>query len=194
MRPKHSVTGAAAENEIATGRKNAAPVVRIEFTGPDFFAGVHVPGLNFADMIGSFRHRHLSASAHVRASGHVGHFSALDHAAVVIVGRYVKQSTFRIVGGWRPVFATPQRGTKRSGVTGGWFVFRIVGRTPSFRVEASEGVLINIGFSVNEADIVGRSFEGPQVAVAARMHQRVNHPALALDWHQDRRRNLVPIP
>ena len=51
MRPKHSVTGAAAENEIAAGRKNAAPVVRIEFTGPDFFAGVHVPGLNFADMI-----------------------------------------------------------------------------------------------------------------------------------------------
>ena len=155
MRPKQPVTGAATENEIAAGCQNTAPVVRIELTGPDLFTGVHVPGLNFSDVIGSLRHRHLSASAHVRAPRHVGYLPALDHTAVVVVGRYVKQAGFRIVGGRRPVFAAPQRGTERSGAAGGWFVFRIISRTSGFWVDAGKGVLVHIGLCINEADVVG---------------------------------------
>src|SRR5207244_8042897 len=48
--------------------------------------------------------------------------------------------------------------------------------------------------SVNESDLVARSLEEPQIAVAANIDQALIHPAAALEIDQDRRRDFIPIP
>src|SRR5688572_13436948 len=56
-----TIGGSAAEHETTAGSQHGTPVGHVVFMRPDFFAGVDVPGLQFADMIRTFTDAGLNA-------------------------------------------------------------------------------------------------------------------------------------
>ena len=53
---------------------------------------------------------------------------------------------------------------------------------------------MDVGRRGDEVDLLGRPFERPKIAIAARMDEGLDCPPAALKIHQDRRIDLVPIP
>ena len=70
----------------------------------------------------------------------------------------------------------------------------VVRGAPGARIDGGEDVLMDVRRGVHEADAVGTALQEPEVAVASRMHERRDGPAVALDVEHQRRIRLVPVP
>src|SRR5262249_60876261 len=57
-RPEVTVVGAAEEYEAAAGGEDGPPVLEGEFVSPDPLAGLHVPSLQLADVLGALAPAH----------------------------------------------------------------------------------------------------------------------------------------
>src|SRR5207247_3091317 len=194
---KVPVVGSAGEDEPAPRGQDWTPVVWLERTHPHFLTGVHVPGLDLADVLRAVRDDHpdvLDLGAQPELALLVGVRRAQERAAEVLVGRDVQISGLRIVGGRRPVLAAPQRRTEGDLLTRDRLLRLVVLGAARSRVELREHRLLDVGLGVDEADAVGLPLQHPQVSVAARVYQALDRPSAALDVHQDRSRHLVPVP
>src|SRR5207247_11156516 len=108
---KVPVVGSAGEDEPAPRGQDWTPVVWLERTHPHFLTGVHVPGLDLADVLRAVRDDHpdvLDLGAQPELALLVGFRRAQERAAEVLVGRDVQTSGLRIAVGRRPDLPRPR--------------------------------------------------------------------------------------
>ena len=123
-RTELAVVGAALEQHVAGGGQQRTPVLaHAKVVGPDLLAGVEIPGLHFADMIGALAEIQPARHAGVRLTGDIGDGTAEDRAAEVLVGRDVEQLGLRAVGDRRPILATPEARAEIRHLAGARLVF-----------------------------------------------------------------------
>src|SRR6185436_6857541 len=82
------------------------------FVRPDPLAGVHVPGLNLTDVVGTRGEYQVARDARVAPAGDVLHSLSDHRGAQVLVGGDVDQSCLGTEGNRRPVLAAPPRRAK----------------------------------------------------------------------------------
>src|SRR6516225_11455159 len=164
---------------------------------PDLLAGIEIPRLQLADMVGARRDREDRICR--RDSGKalprgIGDRIAHECPAQVVIGRDVEQPGLWAVGWRRPVFAAPQRRAELGLFTGPRLTRRVDIWSAGLGIEALEHVLLYDWLTVDEVDLVGSAFEHPQIAVAGHVDQTLHGPAVVLVIDKDRRVDLVPVP
>ena len=84
------------------------------------------------------------------------------------------------------------------GLAGAGLVRGIDVRTAGLGIQRLENVLVHEGLAFDEfhAPVAPdhAAIDEPQIAVPSDIDQALDGPAVALEIHQDRRRNLIPIP
>src|SRR6185312_16343850 len=192
---EQAIVGATREQKPAAGRKQRTPVERRQVGRPYLFAGVEVPGLQLADVVGPghhlqdvLRHPHVAFALHIfdRLAGQLG--------AQVVVGGNIHHPRLRAVGDRRPILAAPQAGAELGGLACPRLARLIDIRSPGLRVEALEDVLPYEGLAVDEVDLAVGAFELPEVAVARDVHETLYGFSVAPVVDDNRGRDLVPVP
>src|SRR5439155_5161745 len=168
----------------ASRGQHGAPVLPGELVGPDAPSSVHVPGLQLTDVRGALPHAHAdlgSVDAEVELANLVRLTDPLERAAEVLVGGDIQVTRVRVVGGGRPVLASPEARAERDRASHLWLPFGIVAGPPGLRIDALENFLRDERLGVDEADPVRAALEQPQVAVPPRMNEALDRPPIAAD-------------
>src|SRR3977135_666858 len=147
-RAELAVVGAASEQEPAAGGEHGTPVERRQFRRPHLLAGVEIPRLQLADVIGAGDHLHhvlrdahgaLAAPAFGRLAGPLG--------AEILVSGDVEHPRLRAVGDRRPVLAAPQARAELRGLSGAGLAVLVDVGPAGLGVEGLEDVLAYVGFT-----------------------------------------------
>src|ERR1700730_3406144 len=161
---------------------------------PYLLAGVEIPGLQFADMVGARCDVHRRGRPDIALSRRVcGRFTG-DRAAQVFVGRDVEQPRLWAVGHRRPILAAPQRWAEIGFSPGAGLAGRVDIRPARLRIELDENVLLYKGLAVDKVYFVRGALQHPQIPVARGADETFDGLTVALVIDEDRRRHLVPIP
>src|SRR5437763_14485999 len=107
---------------------------------PHLLAGVEIPSLQFADMIGAGSDIHGRGGPDITLTGRVGGGFPSDRAAQIFVRRDVEQLGLWAVGDWWPVLATPQRRAEIGFFAGCRLPDRVDVGPPGFGIETREDV------------------------------------------------------
>src|SRR6516162_2104045 len=164
---------------------------------PYLLAGIEVPGLQLADMVGTRSNREDRIGRRYSRETlprRIGDRVAGKGLTQVLVGRNIQKSCFRAVGRRRPILAAPQRRAKLGLPAGPRLPRRVDIRPSGLGIEAFEDVLLHERLAVDKVDLVGGAFEHPQIAVASNVYEALYGLAVTLVVDQDRRVNLVPVP
>src|SRR6266568_2333808 len=192
---EHAVIGAAREQHVAAGRQHRTPVERRQVGRPHLLAGVDVPGLQLTDVIGTGDNlQDVLRDAHEALAHDVFGGFARQLRAQVLVGRDVHQPRPRAEGNRRPVLATPQAWAELRGLVDAGLLRFVNVRPPGLGIEALEHILAHIGLAGHEVDLSAGALEVPDVAAARYVDETFHGSSVALIVHDDRRRDLVPVP
>src|SRR5439155_23826002 len=94
----------------------------------------------------------------------------------------------------RPVLSTVSVRTELCTVAGYRLVRRVNLRSARFRIEALRNILKHVRLSFDVLDRSRTAFEKPQITIARDVDQTFVGSAIALEVHEDRRRDLVIVP
>src|SRR5687767_7033968 len=107
-------------------------------------------------------------------------FLADEVLAQILVRRNVEIARARVVCGWRPVLAAPERRAINSGFPDGGLALHVVFGPARHGIDAREHVLLDVRPGANERDSRSLALEQPEVAAAAGVHEAGNGATVAL--------------
>src|SRR5262249_16916086 len=146
------------------------------------------------DMICILKQKSISALSGIPASWGVRDFQTDHFAANVFVRWNVNHSGLRTERNRRPVLSAPQRRTELRHLAGTRLSVGIDNWPSCFRVETLVHVLPYKRFAFDKTDFAAGPLEEPQISIASDVNQTFVGSAAALEIHQDRRRDFIPIP
>src|SRR5438552_240414 len=194
-RAEHAVVGAAREQQSAAGGEYRTPIERRQVGRPNLFAGIEIPGLQLADVVGAGNHlQHVFSDAHETLASDVFRGFAGELGAEVVVGGDVEHPRLRAVRGRRPILAAPQARTELGALVGARLA-RLIDLGPSGPgIEPLEHVLAHVGLAGDELDLAVGALELPEIAVARDVDEALHASPVATVVDDQRRRDFVPIP
>src|SRR6266705_6997140 len=194
-RAEHAVVGTAREQHSAARGEYRTPIERGQVGRPYLFAGIEIPGLQLADVVGAGNHlHHVLSDALETLALHVFRGFAGELCAEVVVGGDVEHPRLRAVRGRRPILAAPQARTELGGLVGARLAALVDIGPSGPGIETLEHVLAHVGLAGNEVDLVVRALELPEIAVASDVDKALHGSPIAPVVDDQRRRDFVPIP
>src|ERR1051326_2407803 len=122
--------------------------------GPHLLAGIDIPRLHLADVVGSGNEIRRVTDAGICAARRVRYFFISNHRpAEVLIGRNVDHPCLRAERDRRPVLAAPKRGAEVRHFSGPRLSFGIHFRPASLGVNALEYVLMYEWLAFNKIDL-----------------------------------------
>src|SRR5437879_8465370 len=192
-RAEHAVVGAAREQQSAARGEDRTPIERRQVGRPYLFAGIEIPGLQLADVVGAGNHlHHVLSDAHETLALHVFRGFAGELGAEIVVGGDVEHPRLRAVRGRRPILAAPQARTELGGLAGARLA-RLVDVGPSGPgIATLEHVLAYVGLAGNEVDLAAGALELPEIAVASDGDEALHGSPVAPRADDQRRGDFLP--
>src|SRR6056300_320238 len=107
MSAKITIRRTTTKYQVTGCRQDRPPIGQFKFPGPDFFSGIYIPGLNFANMISPFNNTgtHIGNAGKTLA-GTIFSLHAFPRRTVVVISWNIQQASLWTVSSWHPVLAT----------------------------------------------------------------------------------------
>ena len=161
---------------------------------PDFLAGIDIPRLNFAQVIGAGRDVHATGRRHSRHARWRLNGSTDHHRAEVFLSGHIDHSRFRVERAGLPVLRAVPGRTEVGDLADVGLAALVDFRAARFRIEPLEDVLLDVRLAVDEVDRTGRALEEIQIAVAAEIHQSLDCSATAPEVDEEEAATPRPNP
>src|SRR5438876_8394918 len=147
---------------------------------PDTPAGVDIPRLHFANMVGARGDRKVRRRACETTARHVFDFPSDGCHTQILIGRDVNHPGLRAESDWRPILAAPERWAEVCHLAGTGLSVRINLRASGLRVETLEHVLFHVRLALDEIDLAVRALKKQHVAVAVNVDVNYNCSASSI--------------
>src|SRR5229473_577158 len=199
-RPELPVGRSTGEEQVPSRHQKRRPEDGLEVVLPDALAGIQIPGLKLAEMIGSTRGGANGPEDALHFVSNIEpvdavlrHITLRQKGADVVVRRDVQELRLRTPRLWRPVLSTSDARAELGALRDARTLRFIEDRSSRLRVNRREHVVVGEPEGVEKLQLSLIAIQNPEVSIAAGMCSRLDRLSVDLGVDQQGGRHFVPV-